>query len=88
MLLLTPYLKDDLDWQSRFTSELRKMQLHTHDNLLKYYGAGEWLDGRLFIATEYCEKGSLDCVLADLDTQLPSSRIFDLAVQTCDVNGV
>lgn len=74
-------LHGDVYFQKNFQRELRELQALNNVHVLSFYGAGLCNDGRLFLATEYCERGSLEGVLLDHDVPWGRARAMTCAMQ-------
>jgi len=78
---LAGYLAGNREWRDRFQREARAMARISHPNIATIYDIEEH-DGRLFLAMEHVEGGSLDGYLADHHLSIEES--LELAVQISD----
>ena len=82
-------LVEDQYFRVNFRRELKELRSQHHAHVLSFIGAGEWEDGRLFLATEYCEKGDLCQLLANKSVELHFGDVHRFAVEIADVrNGI
>jgi TolB-like protein/Tfp pilus assembly protein PilF/predicted Ser/Thr protein kinase len=78
---LAGYLAGDKQWRDRFQREARAMARINHPNIVTIYDIEEH-DGRMFIAMEHVEGGSLDDYLTD--RRLSVEESLELAIQISD----
>ena len=78
---LSTVLAQNTEWRERFQREARSIARISHPNIVTIYEIEEH-DGRLFIAMEHVEGGSLDDYLAD--RRLSVAETIELAIQISD----
>eukprot|EP00050_Salpingoeca_kvevrii_P003936 m.237725 g.237725 ORF g.237725 m.237725 type:complete len:660 (-) comp10911_c0_seq1:95-2074(-) len=65
--------------KNNFMREIRVLRNLRHKNIVFFFGAGD-LEGTPFLVTEFCERGSLQSVLADSTIELSLERRVGFAL--------
>ena len=83
-LLHTGLVQDEY-FRVNFRRELKELRRQHHPHVLTFLGAGEWDDGRLYLATEYCDRGGLDTLLADEGVAMDLALVLRLGSEIAEV---
>ena len=69
---------DEATHTQEFLNEIDLLRGLRHENIVFFYGWGEWHDGQTFFVTEYCSLGSLREVLDNTEIAIPVPRAVGL----------
>lgn len=80
--LLHAEVEADIDLQRRFVREVSVLERLDHPNIVAYRDCGIH-EGKLYLAMEFVESGSLDSILQQYGT-LPWEEALEVATHVCD----
>jgi serine/threonine protein kinase len=64
----------------QFEAEIKCLRQWFHPNIVRCFGAGHFTEGKSFLVLEFCQRGSLDRILQNVDLELPWTRRLELAL--------